>query len=218
MDLEPLSRYCRQCCIMTKSLQDNEQGLVAWKTSHQEVCKLNFSGTAPAMEPEGAKRIFERSIQKRAVRYMKFYGDGESKAFNDVQRVEKQECIGHYQKRVGSRLRKLKKREKGLKELSEPIIDKLQNYFGIALRSYLNTVEQMQNAIWPSFFHVSSSEKKNFHYYCEISSSSWCQYQRDQINDTNFYKPGQGLSQNVIKAVKPIYLGLINPVELDRIA
>ena len=62
MDLEPLSRYCKQCC---KSLQDNEQGLVAWKTSHQEVCKLNFSGTAPVMEPEGAKRIFERSIQKR---------------------------------------------------------------------------------------------------------------------------------------------------------
>ena len=75
------------------------------------------------MEPEGAKRIFERSIQKRGVR-LKFYGDGDSKAFNDVQhvygdeKVEKQECIGHYQKRVGSRLRKLKKREKDLKELS----------------------------------------------------------------------------------------------------
>ena len=42
---------------------------------------------------------------------MKFYGDGDSKAFNDVQhvygdeRVETQECIGHYQNRVGSRLR-----------------------------------------------------------------------------------------------------------------
>ena len=116
MDLEPLSRYCRPCCIMTKSLQDNEQGLVAWKTSHQEVCKLNSS--APAMEPEGAKRIFELSIQKRGMRYMKFYGNSDSKAFNDVQhvhgdeKVEKQECIGHYQKRVGSRLRKLKKRER----------------------------------------------------------------------------------------------------------
>ena len=63
----------------------------------------------------------------------------------------------------------------------------------------------MQNAIWASFFfHVSSSEKKNFQDYCEKSSSSWCQYQREQVNDTNFYK--LGLSQNVIKAVKPIYL------------
>ena len=97
-----------------------------------------------------------------------------------------------------------------MKELSEPVIDKLQNYFGIALQSNLNTVEQMQKAIWPSFFHVSSSEKKNFQDYCEKSSSSWCQY---QINDTNIYKPGRGLSQNVIK---PIYLDLINPVELKK--
>ena len=153
---------------------------------------------------------------------MKFYADDDSKAFNDVQHVygdenvKKQECIGHYQKRVGSRLRKLKKREKGLKELREPIIDKLHNYFGISLRSNLNTVEQMQNTIWASLLHVSSSEKKNFHDYCEKSSSSWCQYPRDQINDTNFYKPGRGLSQNVIKTVKPIYLDLINPVELKK--
>ena len=47
MDLEPVSRYCRQCCIMIKSLQDNEQGLVAWKTSPQEVCKLIFFWNCP---------------------------------------------------------------------------------------------------------------------------------------------------------------------------
>ena len=99
---------------------------------------------------------------------MKFYGDDDSKAFNDVQhvygdeKVEKQECIDHYQKHVGSRLRKLKKREKGLKELSEPIIDKQQNYFGIALRSNLNTVEQMQKAIWPSFFSCFEFRKEKF--------------------------------------------------------
>ena len=47
-------------------------------------------------------------------------------------------------------------------------------------------------------------------------ASSWCQYQHDQIYDTNFYKPRRGFSQNVIKAVKPIYLDLINPVELKK--
>ena len=74
----------------------------------------------------------------------------------------------------------------------------------------------MQNAIWASFFHESSYEKKNFHESCEKSSSSWCQYPRDQINDTKIYKPGRGLSQNVIKDVKSIYLDLINPVELKK--
>ena len=101
---------------------------MAWKKSHQEVCKLNFSGTAPAMEHKGTKCIFERSIQKTGERYMTFYGDGDSKTFNDVQhvygdeKVEKRECICPYQKRIDSRLCKLKKREKRLKELSEPII------------------------------------------------------------------------------------------------
>ena len=87
--------------------------------------------------------------------------------------------------------------------------DKLQNYFGIALRSNLSTVENMANAIWASFFHVASSEENNFHSYCAKSAASWCQYQRDQVNKTNLYKPGKGLSTNVIKCVKPIYLDLI---------
>ena len=84
------------------------------------------------------------------------YGDGDSKAFNDVQHVqgvgivEKQkECIGQNQKRVGSRLHRSERR---LNKLGEPIIENLQNYSGIALRSNLNTVKQMQNAIWASFF------------------------------------------------------------------
>ena len=51
------------------------------------------------------------------------YGDKE---------VVKFECVGHYQKRVGTLLRKLKK-DKGLGELTAPLIDKLRNYFGIAL-------------------------------------------------------------------------------------
>ena len=52
------------------------------------------------------------------------YGDKE---------VVKFECVGHYQKRVGTRLRKLMKDNKGFGELTAPLIDKLQNYFGIAL-------------------------------------------------------------------------------------
>ena len=114
---------------------------------------------------------------------MKFYGDGDSKTFSTVQniygeeKVEKQECIGHYQKHVG--LRKLKKREKGLKDLTEPVIDKLQNYFGIALHTNLSSVEQMKQAIWASFFHVTSSDTNNFHIHCPKSSTSWCQFQWD---------------------------------------
>ena len=60
------------------------------------------------------------SLRNYGRRYLKFYCDGDSKGFNAVEniyegvKVAKLECIGHCQKRVGNRLRKLKKRVKGL--------------------------------------------------------------------------------------------------------
>ena len=82
------------------------------------------------MELEGAKALFTRSIVLHGVRYTGYYVDGDSKAYGEVKAyygddhsIIKYECIGHYQKRVGTRLRKLKKDSKGLKELSGPIID-----------------------------------------------------------------------------------------------
>ena len=149
----------------------------------------------------------ERSIVKRNLRYTSYYGDGDSKAYEAVKSTYN---VGHYQKRVGCRLRKLKKNIKGLKDLTPPVIDKLQNYFGVALRANCTTVEDMQKVIWASYFHVASNEQNNYHGHCEASSTSWCQYQRDIINKTNFYKHGRGLSQEVIKWAKPIYLNLIN--------
>ncbi|GFX30769.1 uncharacterized protein TNCV_1181471 [Trichonephila clavipes] len=72
------------------------------------------------MEPVGAYCIFERSEDHRMLRYTDNYGDGDSKAFDAVKdiygkdSVTKLECIGHIQKRFGTRLRKLKSRNKGL--------------------------------------------------------------------------------------------------------
>ena len=100
--------------------------------------------------------------------------------------------------------------------MTAPVIDKLQNYFGIALRANCTTVENMQNAIWASFFHVASSEKNNYHSNCETSSVSWCQYQRGKMNGTNLYKPGAGISMAVISVVKPMYLDLIKPAQLNK--
>jgi len=59
------------------------------------------------MEPEGAERIFKRSIEKYRLRYTDFYGDGGSKSHNCIKnvydgiKVKRLECNGHVQKRVG---------------------------------------------------------------------------------------------------------------------
>ena len=75
--------------------------------------------------------------------------------------VVKNECIGHIQKRVGKRLRALKKVEKGLGKLglNDDTINRLQNYFGMALRSNVATVEDMKNNIYPALMHMLKQRK-----------------------------------------------------------
>jgi hypothetical protein len=73
-------------------------------------CKANYQGSAPSMGTEGIKRKLQ---------YTEYFGDGDSKAYNEVENayenihVEKKECVGHVQKRVGTALWKLKKETKG---------------------------------------------------------------------------------------------------------
>ena len=72
------------------------------------------------MESTGALSIFKRSLENYGLRYLNYYGNGDSKSFQSVEnvyegaKVVKYKCIGHYQKRVGNRLRKLRLRVKGL--------------------------------------------------------------------------------------------------------
>ena len=55
-------------------------------------------------------------VLKKCLRYTNYIGDGDSKSYNDILqanpyegiRVNKLECMRHIQKRVGTRLRKLK--------------------------------------------------------------------------------------------------------------
>ena len=54
LDIEPLSKVCNQC---KKHKGQNSTENELWKAEHAPKCKANYSGSAPAMEPEGAKRF-----------------------------------------------------------------------------------------------------------------------------------------------------------------
>ena len=54
-DVEPMTRYFRQCFVNTRLTCDN-YALELWKKSHNDYCKLNQQGSTPSMEPEGVKR------------------------------------------------------------------------------------------------------------------------------------------------------------------
>lgn len=225
LDVEPLSRHCRLCKSKSHLKQNNIDSFNEWYRTHENNCTLNYKGSAGGMEVVGSANIFQRSIEKHNLRYVKYLGDGDSKSFPAVQNtyegieVEKLECIGHVQKRVGSRLRNLKKANKGLGgkgKLTDNMIDKLQNYYGIALRSNVVSVNAMKKAIYASLFHVASSAKENWHSHCPDGISSWCQFKKDKAAGTHLYKPGKGLPMNIVLKIKPIFEELSKESLLEK--
>ena len=178
LDMEPMVRTCKACKLKENLKVDAPDEYANWRASHE--CPVDYFGSAPNMENVAAKRIFGRSIERNNLRYVDFYGDGDSKGYSAVQHIypgitmKKFECIGHVQKRVGTRLRKLKQSTKGLGgkgKLTSSIIDKLQNYYGIAIRQNAGNKEGMKKAIHASLLHVASSSKNNWHNHCPEGTS-----------------------------------------------
>ncbi|GFW48965.1 uncharacterized protein TNCV_3901631 [Trichonephila clavipes] len=201
LDLEVMTQYCKMCELNVK---------------REHVCS-NYKGSSGNMEAVGAFRIFERSLIKRDLQYTEYYGDGDSKGFLQVKdiygenSVTKLECIGHIQKRVGSRLRKLKKNTTGLGgkgKLTDKFIDKLQNYYGIAIRSNVGCLEKMQFAVIAAFFHCCSSNQNPMHGQCPTGKDSWCKYKQALSDGKVYVDKTAGLSNYVIKVIKPTYLAL----------
>lgn len=101
------------------------------------------------MEAEGAVVLRGRSIECHNLRYKWMVSDGDSKTFNSVEHiygettVEKLDCVGHVQKRMGKHLYNLKAKTKGkltdgqptggCAQLTEGKIKQLQKYYGLAI-------------------------------------------------------------------------------------
>ena len=151
LDYYVLSKSCQKCALKkSKDLSDEE--FEEWLLEHE--CDINFAGSSPAMESEGAVVLWERSVERHNLRYKWMVSDGDSKAFNSVEnvygeiKVEKLDCVGHVQKRMGKHLLNLKARTKGkladgrpiggTGRLSETKIKQLQKYYGLAIRQ--NTI------------------------------------------------------------------------------
>lgn len=93
----------------------------------------------------------------------------------------------------------------GKGRLTNAIMDRLQNYYGIAIRRNVGDINQMKKATHAALFHVASSSNNNYHTHCPPGKDSWCQYQVSKVDNTVNHKPGPGLPLDVIKHIKPIF-------------
>ena len=136
--------------------------------------------------------MFLRSIEKHNLRHTKYVGDGDSSSFGSVKQalvekfgttysVEKEDCIGHVQKRVGSALITYKNKKRGsvladgkgtrgTGRLTNVTVDKIQTYYGYAIRKNKGNTVNIREAIWAIYYHMlggpSSESLIKQHRYC----------------------------------------------------
>ena len=111
-------------------------------------------------------------------------------------------------------MRNFKKLEKGISgkgKLASNMINRLQNYYGIAIRSNKNNLKGMQSATKAALFHVTSNKDHNRHYpHCPVGPDSWYKYSQDRANGTTNYKPRPGLPISIVLKLRPIFEELSN--------
>ena len=127
------------------------------------------------MEAKGTVECLRTPVEQYSLRYTEYLGDGDSKGnkavvesdpYNGIN-ISKLECIGHIQKRVRRKLRNLKdgafkdlyeddedewKFEKDSEKIrfTDKMINKLQNYYGIAVRASTGRTAEEMKRYWCS--------------------------------------------------------------------
>lgn len=231
LDIEVLSSYCKACDVWKSKKGTTEYN--TWKKLHEDECLINHTGSAGKMEVVGMVRIFQRSEFLHNAKYVGYIGDGdaktfqaitESKAYDPETVVEKIECVGHIQKRMGTRLRKLKqnnfkcsdgKSVGGKGRLTDKVIDKLTMYYGNAIREHKNNLLEMRRAVWAIYFHTRSTDGEPLHNFCPAGLDTWCCYQKSLAEGTSFTHK-LTLPSSVMDAIKPIFNDLSQPKLLQR--
>lgn len=233
LDCEIMSKECAECKL--RRGKEGTEEFQLWWEQHQHRCNANFAGSSGSMDSAGMLAIFQRSVEQHNARYVEFLGDGDSKAHNllvqenvygDIE-VAKLECVGHVQKRLGSRLRSLKKRlgttrlpdGKGIGgkgRLTDKLIDKLQVYYGKAIRQNSHDIDCMQNAVMAIWYHTKSTDENPDHDFCPPGEGSWCGFQRDVARGTSDYTHESPIPEAVADAIFPTFEALSAESLLSR--
>ena len=144
--------------------------------------------------------------------------------------IKKEECVGHVQKRLGTALRKYKKDNKGKKladgktvggkgRLTDKVINKMQNYYGKAIRGNKGNLNGMKESIKAIQCHMVKNGKLTLekqHQYCPKSDDTWCKYWKDKREETKLYNKDNRLPEVFMTELDPIFQRLSKDDQLSR--
>ena len=230
LDRHVMSKYCKTCVRWESKKGTKEYD--DWIEKH--VCQVNHMRSSGAMESAGAVAIFSSSVEKYNLIYSSYLGDGDTSAFKDVLETNpyrdycilpsKLECIGHVQKRLGTRLRELRKQHKntsiplsGRGKLTDKIINSMQNYYGLAIRQNQGELYKMKKAIGAVLWHCTEFEEEPVrHRFCPTDANTWCKWQHDRINGGNKYRRKPGIPKWIHDIIRPIFQDLSSDELLSK--
>lgn len=246
LDYHVVSKTCQRCALK-KGQCENDEEFEDWEIEHvfSGECEINFNGSSPAMEVEGAKIVWNRSIELHNIRYKWMISDGDSKAFSAIEdtydevKVEKLDCVGHVQKRMGKNLLKLKNATKGKLadgktvggrgRLTEKKILQIQRYYGLAIRqNTLSTPNLTENDVSVSVYtmkkniiallnhSIQNEDPTKQHRFCPVGENSWCKWQQDCAMGTSMYKGDDCLPPVFLELLKPTFMHLSDSKLLER--
>lgn len=156
------------------------------------------------------------------VKHTRYYWRNSDQPDDQVQKID---CIGHVQKRMGTALRNLKKHYRGQKlsdgktigghgRLTKKLIDSLQNYYGRAIKENKGDLPGMMKAVQATLLHFNSTNEQPRHHLCPIS---WCKWQH--VKKENKEKEYNHKHPAIVQVIKPIYahLGSRSLLEVDTL-
>ena len=240
LDFSIKTLHCSSC-QMHQSDDKQSEKYKTWYEKHAPDCTINFGGSSGAMESDAGVEMWLRSIKKNNLRYKTYIGDGDSSSYGKVKdaclkaypdgsyQVEKEECVGHIQKRMGSGLREYKKRKRGQKladgrgvggtnRLTESFMDRIQHNYGEAIRS-CSSVNEMKTAIQAVFHHMIKNDclpLSKQHQYCPVHKNTWCKYWLDKLHDSDKYTEDSRLPSVFKDELRPIFDRLSDSTLLSR--
>ena len=232
LDYEVLSNFCQHCAA--RRFKMNEASFVEWQQLHEANgdCEKNFNGTAGMMEVMAAEILWRRSMSL-GFRYITMVSDGDSKSYNHIcsldlygteYKIEKEECLNHVAKRLGTGLRRAVAEAKargqtfgGKGKLTQKRITKWQSYYRNAIKAG-GTIEDIQKRINAILLHSMSTEEASCHRFCPSSEASWCYHNRALARGEEPKVPitHEALPRDIGKSLIPLFHRLSSPELLKR--
>ncbi|GFY18426.1 uncharacterized protein TNCV_2396542 [Trichonephila clavipes] len=164
---------------------------------HKENCNANHFGNSGSMEVSGAIEIFQSSESLHGLLCTKFLGDGDSRAYKAVKEMQPYGDTDDHGR------------------LTDAEIDKLQRYYGLAIRNNTGSINSMKQVIWATYFHKASTDAYPQHGLCPTNEDTCCEYNR-AITNGEVYKQKNTLPSEMHNCIKNVYWELTTPNHLAK--